>query len=88
MAFSIVGLDGIERELGSVIAQSCEMSHGLATIAGYILRETTEAAQRDIGRFAGSTSYGAAIERRREIERGGGRGVVDAVYACGCRGQG
>lgn len=94
MAHTVIGLDGIERDFDSVFEVTCGSysSHGLNTIAGYIVRQTfpgdAERAQLDRVKVDGATSFGAALGERDKVRAEGvGWALVDHVYECGCRGQ-
>lgn len=83
-------------ELVSAAANSGH-GHGLNTVAGYILRQTQRDGQwlwhaegsgcgEDVAVFEGSASYGALLDRKRELGHGDDQYfVADFVYTCGCR---
>lgn len=96
MGFSIIGLDGIERESSEVFA-ACGAGHGLNTTAGYIVRSTFFErglrAHEDDSLYEGAGSYCAALGRAHAIRADNraagiaGYAVIDWLYTCGCRGQ-
>lgn len=92
MGTTLIGLDGIERELAGLTGAGCRADHGLNTIAGYALRltRTDGGAHRDARLYEGATSYGEAIEDAHTARAAADTGqyaLVDCLYACGCRGM-
>lgn len=75
------------------LRQSLGHEHGLATIAGYVVRVTCEPGadfhpreqDRDLVAYGSPRMYGEALEAAHAIRDARGWAVVDVVYACGCR---
>ena len=90
MTLRIRTLTGELREWDEVFAR-CGRAHSTDEIAGYVVRRTfpdePHEAHEDVRSFGGATNYGdalACVERvRAESERS--YGVIDFVYADGCR---
>ena len=72
-------------------------AHGLNSVAGYVLRQTQRdgvwlwhdeaktACGEDVAVFEGDGTYGALLDRKRELGGDGQYFVADFVYTCGCR---
>lgn len=105
MAFTLIGLDGIEIPFAEAFKPCGGTSHGLHTTSGYIVRKTywpgQNRAHEDVAQF-GRSEYGEALQsvhavraaqakaitRHTPADDGTkGYGVIDTLYACGCRGM-
>ena len=97
MGFTLLGLDGESRDSSTVYSGlSCGAdSHGLNTIAGFMLRKTSLSGgqHEDVEQFDGDTSYGSAVEAKHRLltrlhyGANGSYAVIDTLYNCGCRGM-
>lgn len=96
MATTLIGLDGIERDLKAATSLECGEEHGLGTISGYMLRKSslTGGAHEDSAQFEGADSFGEALDAKALLLDACGYGakgsyaIIDCTYECGCRGLG